>query len=75
MVGHVLPIPRKPREGALGPGSEALDPEEAEELIRELGPQRGYVWVMAMALNMAIYSECSHQKMVIFHGYVKLPEG
>ena len=24
---------------------------------------------------MAIYSEFSHKKMVIFHSYVKLPEG
>lgn len=31
--------PRKRAEGALGPGSEALDREEAEELLNQLAPQ------------------------------------
>ena len=29
----------------------------------------------SLLLNMAIYSEFSHTKMVIFHSYVSLPEG
>ena len=48
-----VPSPRKPRaEGALGPGSEALGRDEAEELLRELGPQprRGRRGAMAGTL-------------------------
>jgi len=36
----MVPPRKKPRsEGALGPGSEALDRGEAEEILKELGSQ------------------------------------